>query len=266
MKKYLKVLKVSFMEYFVYRTNFFLWRFRSIISFLTLVFFWRAVYGARNEVFGYQKTQMLTYVIGISALKGVILGGRSADLAGMIKSGELVNKYLLRPWNVITSWFFRDLADKSLNLIFILVELYLLINILNLPFYFPSNISFFVIFIFISFTAAVLYFLLSYLLSCVGFWVDNVWAPRWLFGVIFLEFMAGAFFPLDIMPEPLFKAVMVTPFPYLIYYPLQVYLEKISLLEAYKALIILIGWTLFFIFLTKKVWKKGLNDYDAFGG
>lgn len=254
------------MEYFIYRVNFLLWRFRSVVSFLTLIFFWQAVYGARNDVFGYQKTQMLTYVVGISVLKGVILGGRTADLAGLIKSGELINKYLLRPWNVILTWFFKSLADKILNLLFIIIEIYLLTKLLNLPIYFPQNNYHLIIFLLLSFLALGLNFLINYLLSCLGFWVDNVWAPRWLFGIIFTEFLAGTFFPLDILPKPVFQAVKLTPFPYLVYFPLQVYLEKVSLLGGLKAFLILTVWTAIFVVIVKRVWKKGLKDYTAYGG
>lgn len=253
------------MEYFVYRVNFFLWRFRSIVAFLTLIFFWRAVYGARTEVFGYQRAQMLTYIVGISVLEGFVLGGRTADLAGMVKSGELVNKYLLRPWNVIKTWFFRDLASKILNLGFVIVEISFLVNILNLPFYFPQKLSFLLIFIISCFAALLLNFLISYLLSCVAFWVDNVWAPRWLFGVIFLEFMAGKFFPLDVLPQPIFKLIRLTPFPYLIYFPIQIYLEKVTFIQAIRALTILIFWLVVFLKITGVVWKNGLKIYAAYG-
>jgi ABC-2 type transport system permease protein len=266
MKKYLKVLQISFMEYFIYRLNFFLWRFRSIISFLSLIFFWQAVYGARSEVFGYQKTQMLTYVVGISILQGITLGGRTADLAGMIKSGDVINKFLLKPWNVITTWFFRDLADRSLNLVFVIAEIIILVRLLNLPVYIPDKANTWIIFIFLSLLAICLNFLISYLLSCVGFWVDNVWAPRWLFGVIFLEFMSGKYFPLDVLPQLLFKAINLTPFPYLVYFPLQVYLEKVTVIEAVKALLILFFWTIIIYKFTRYVWKKGLADYTAYGG
>lgn len=254
------------MEYFVYRLNFFLWRFRSIVTFLTLIFFWQAVYGARNEVFGYQRSQMLTYVVGISILQGIILGGRSADLAGMIKNGDLVGKYLLRPWNVILAWFFRDLSDRFLNLIFIAFEITFLIKLLNLPFYFPRQINIFLLFLLTCLAALVLNFLISYLLSCLAFWVDNVWAPRWLFGVVFLEFLAGRFFPLDILPQPLYQLIRLTPFPYLVYFPLQIYLEKVTIAESLKGLAILLLWVVIFWRVTKSIWDKGLRSYSAFGG
>lgn len=266
MLKYWHVFRLSLMEYFVYRVNFFLWRFRSIISFLTLIFFWQAVYGLKDNVFGYTQSQMLTYIVGIAFLRAVILGGRVADLAGMIKTGDIVNKFLLRPWRVIRIWFVRDLASKALNLVFVIGEVFLIIKILNLSFYIPQNFIFIILFIISCLLSLPLYFLLDYMLSIIAFWVDNVWAPRWLFGVIFLQFLSGRFFPLDVLPEFAFKLISLTPFPYLIYFPLKIYLEQVTFLQAVRIIGLLFLWLVIVYFLTKKLWQKGLKQYTAYGG
>lgn len=266
MLKYWHVFRLSLMEYFVYRVNFFLWRFRSIVSFLTLIFFWQAVYGVKDNVFGYSEAQMLTYIVGIAVLRAVILGGRVADLAGMIKTGDLVNKFLLRPWDVIKIWFVRDLASKILNLALVIVEVFLLIKILNLSFYAPRNFTYLAFFILSCLFSLPLYFLLDFMLSLIAFWVDNVWAPRWLFGVIFLQFLSGRFFPLDVLPEFVFNFVKLTPFPYLIYFPLKIYLEQVTIFQAVRINGLLFLWLVVVYFVTKKIWRKGLKQYTAYGG
>jgi len=43
MRSYLRVFKNTFAEYFIFRFNFILWRFRVVIQILTLYFFWMAV-------------------------------------------------------------------------------------------------------------------------------------------------------------------------------------------------------------------------------
>jgi ABC-2 type transport system permease protein len=254
------------MEYFIYRVNFFIWRFRSIVSFLTLIFFWQAVYGVKNNVFGYSEAQMLTYIVGIAVLRAVILGGRVADLAGLIKDGGMVNKFLLRPWNVIKVWFVRDLASKVLNLFLVVIEVYLIINLLNLSFYTPQNLSYLGLFIISCLLSLPLYFLLDFMLSIIAFWVDNVWAPRWLFGVIFLQFLSGRFFPLDVLPNFVYNLIQLTPFPYLIYFPLKIYLQQVSLFQAGKIIGLLVFWLVVIYFATKKLWKIGLRQYTAYGG
>lgn len=266
MGKFWHIFRLSLMEYFVYRVNFFLWRFRSIVSFLTLIFFWQAVYGVKDNVFGYTEAQMLTYIVGIAVLRAVILGGRVADLAGLIKDGGIINKFLLRPWDVIKVWFVRDLASKALNLVLVIVEVFFIIRILNLSFYIPQNLIYLGLFIISCLLSLPLYFLLDFMLSLIAFWVDNVWAPRWLFGVIFLQFLSGRFFPLDVLPEFAFNLVRLTPFPYLIYFPLKIYLEQVSLWQAGRIIGLLIVWLVVIYFAAKKMWHKGLKQYTAYGG
>ena len=103
MSKYFQLAKITFEEYLAYRLNFILWRFRSLITFLTLFFFWLAIYGGKEELLGYQKTQMITYVVGVVFLRSIILASRSADLAGQIRSGELT-KIIIAPFvrNLLT--------------------------------------------------------------------------------------------------------------------------------------------------------------------
>lgn len=254
------------MEYFVYRLNFFLWRFRNVVFLLSLIFFWQAVYQQRGEIFGYHQNQMLTYVVGMAVLRAIIFGTRTADLAGMIKSGELVGRFLLRPWNVTQAFFFRDLAPKLLDITFGLAELFLLIKIFHLPLFISSSylnlLSFFLAMV-VSF---LLYFFLSLSFSLIAFWVDNVWAPRWLFGVIFLEFMSGVFFPLDVLPSGLVKIINLTPFPYLLYFPLKIYLGQVDFSEARRILLIMLAWLIIIVLLVKELWRRGLKVYSSYGG
>ena len=209
---------------------------------------------------------MLTYIIGISVLRAIIFGSRTTDLAGMIKSGELVNKFLVRPWNIIQVFFFRDLAAKLLDIFFGVLELILIIRILKIPFYWPATWHSLLFFVSSCLIALLLYFFLSFLLSLIAFWVDNVWAPRWLFGVIFLEFMSGAFFPLDVLPAPLLKLVYLTPFPYLLYFPLKIYLAQICFSGIIRILAIMLFWLGLVIPATVMVWRRGLRLYSAYGG
>ena len=265
MRKYLTLAKLTFEEYFVYRLNFLLWRFRSFISFLTLLFFWLAIYGNKSGFLGYQKSQMLTYVVGIAFLRGIVLGSRSVDLAGQVRSGEL-SKVILAPLKIFQFWFTRDLVDKSLNLIFTLVEIALIISLLKFPFYLPKNWETYFCFVVFVLLSMFLYFFLSFVLSLSAFWTEDVWAARWLFGIIFLEFFAGAFFPIDVLPKTLAGIINLTPFPYLVFFPLKIWLEQITAGAALKAMVICGLWLLFFYWLAKFLWQKGIKNYGAYGG
>jgi len=265
MRKYLQLFRITLQEYLVYRLNFLLWRFRSFVSFLSLFFFWLAIYGNQTEFLGYQKSQMLAYVVGIVFLKGIVLGSRSADLAGQIKSGELT-KLILRPIGMLSYWFSRDLVDKGLNLFFTIIEIGLVLVIFKFPFYFPQNLQTYFYFVILTILALFLYFFLSFFISAFAFWTEEIWATRWLFGVIFLEFLAGAFFPIDVLPKPLPSLISLTPFPYLVFFPLKIWLEQLSAAMISKAIFVTLGWLVIFYWLAITLWKKGAKNYGAYGG
>lgn len=265
MKKYFQLAKLTFEEYFVYRLNFILWRFRSLVSFLTLLFFWRAVYGNRSEFLGYQRSQMLAYVVGVAFLRSLVLASRSADLAGQIRSGELT-RILMAPWKMFSYWFTRDIVDKGLNLFFTFFEIALVLVIFGFSFYFPSNLESYLYFVVLIILAICLYFFVSLAISLTGFWTEDVWVARFLFGVIFLEFFAGAFFPIDVMPSWLQKIIYFTPFPYLVFFPLKVWLEQVPSLLAFRAIFICLIWLGFFYWLANALWQKGAKNYGAYGG
>ena len=264
MKKYLQLAKVVLQDYFVYRLNFYLWRFRSFITFLTLVFFWLAIYGNRTEFLGYQKSQMLTYIVGITFLRTIVLGTRTGDLGPQIRSGSLV-KLLLKPIKVFKYFFTQDIVDKLLNFFFTIFEIGLVLFIFNFSLSFPRNLTSYFSFFILVLLAIFLNFFISLFLSIISFWTEEVWAARFLFGVVFMEFLAGAYFPLDVLPSWLTRIIYLTPSPYLIFFPMKIWLGQLTNFEIIKAVLICFIWLVFFWWLSVFLWKKGSRNYSAYG-
>jgi len=265
MKKYLQLARITFQEYFVYRLNFILWRLRSLVQILALFFFWLAIFKLGGEFLSYGKEEMLTYLVGIVFLKSFVLASRTANLAGRIKSGSLT-KELIRPWGIFKSFFTCDLVDKALNLVFAVAEIGLIFYYFKFTFFFPKSFWNIVAFLVVILISVFLYFFISLWISTFSFWTDQPWAARWLFGVIFLDFLAGAYFPLDILPPVFGKIASLTPFPYLIYFPIKIWLEQITGIQLVKPILISLLWLIAFWFILKKTWEKGLRNYAAYDG
>lgn len=265
MRKYFRLFYITLQEYIIYRLSFVMWRVRSLVSFLALLFFWSAVYLDRSSFAGYQKSQMFTYIIGVAFLKGLIFATRSNALASWIRDGGL-NIVLVRPLSVFKVLLSRDLADKLINVGFVLLEIFLIVKIFRLTLFAPSMYSAVVCSIFFVTLAFFLNFFISVVISLTAFWTDDIWAVRFLFGVVFLEFFSGAFFPIDVLPIGLKNALSWTPFPYLVYFPIKVWLGQVNGLEIAKVIAVCVGWTLFFVWLAKTLWNKGYKEYGAYGG
>lgn len=263
MKKYILVFKNSFSEYFAYRLNFILWRVRIVISVLITYFLWFSVYQGNSEIFGYNASQMMTYVLLISFLNGVVLSTQTQRVADEINTGDLSN-FLVKPLNFFGFNIARDLSDKILNTLFSFAELVMFILILKPPFFIQTNLFLIGLFLFTVFLAALLYFEISLLLSYIGFWSKETWAPRFIFFIL-VTFLAGTYFPLDIFPEPIFNFLKLLPFTYIIYFPLKIYLGQINYYQLAESFTIMTSWIIFLWFITKIVWRKGLIIYTAEG-
>ena len=72
-------------------------------------------------------------------------------------------------------------------------------------------------------------------------------------------------FPIDILPMGIQQVVMSLPFPYLIYFPVQVYLGNITGALLIKGLLISAAWMVVLGLSMKYVWSKGLKVYESIG-
>lgn len=263
MSKYFSVFKNSLQQYFAYRLNFVLWRVRILVSILISYFLWQAIYSRQASIFSYNKSQMLTYIILISFINGIVLSTQTFKVAEEINSGYLSN-FLIRPISYFGYNISRDLSDKLLNSLFSVIEIIAFILLLRPPIYIQTNTSTLLIFLFVVFLSSFLYFQINMLLSFIGFWSREVWAPRFIFSII-VAFLAGIYFPLDILPSPLYSFLQILPFTYLVFFPLKIYLGGASTFFLVKGLLITTGWIVIMMFILKAVWTRGLKIYTAEG-
>lgn len=263
MKKYFLVMKNTWDEVFTYRINFLMWRIRGVIILVSLYFIWLAVLPEKGELFGYSQSLMLTYILGTSFLSAIIFSSRSYAIGDEINQGNLSN-YLIRPVNYFLYWFAKDVGDKAMNVVLSLMELTILFFLLHPPFFLQTNLFYLGLFVFSLVLAVILYFLFNLMMGFIGFWSNEVWAPRFIFFMI-SSFLAGGYFPLDILPKGVSFIFQTLPFGYLLFFPLKIYLGQLPLIEIGRGFAISVVWVLILFVLTKFIWRKGLRVYTAQG-
>lgn len=263
MPKYLQIIKNTLEEYFIYRVNFLMWRVRNVLGLITGYFLIKAIFTEGRVIYGYDVERILTYIFTVSILRAIIFASRTADLAGVINSGDLTN-YLIKPISTLKVWFTRDIADKVLNIIFCLLEVGLIVYLLKPPFFIQTNPVYIFTFLVLASLAVLLYFFINFLISLIGFWTPEVWAPRFIFTILF-DFFSGGVIPLDVLPSSVYKLFQLTPFPYLLFNPINIWLGRVSLLGIFISLTITIFWIAIFYFTVQFVWQKGLRIYSAEG-
>jgi len=112
--------------------------------------------------------------------------------------------------------------------------------------------------------AVVMNFFIGSLLGMIAFWSPEVWAPRFIFFIL-VSFFAGGLFPLDILPVTLQRIFALLPFSYLQYFPIKIYLGKLSTPELLQGFTIAVIWSFLLYLLVTLVWHRGLKEYSSEG-
>lgn len=266
MQKYLSIFKISLQGEIAYKMNFIMWRVRNVIQILIIYFLWSNIFfDSQVSILGYNRSSILTYVFGIILIRAFVFSARSVDVPTEISMGDLSN-YLLKPVKYFYYWFTRDLASKILNFSFSIGEFLILFLIFQPELFIQQNMVYIILFLISIINANYLLFIIRFLVTSITFKIPEMaWGGQFLFMVIITEFLSGAVFPLDIFPAIWQKIFYLTPFPYLIFFPLQIYLAKLTLVTATSGVLISILWSFILTILLKTLWAKGLKLYSSEG-
>lgn len=264
MSKYLYAYTLSLQNVLQLRATLLMDRIGGVAILATLYFFWSALVPERGTFLGYDRAQMLTYVLMMNLLRSFVFTGRGWNLVQEISSGR-ISGYLLRPLDYRGYSLALDMAQKTVHLGAALLEVSVLVWLLDVPLYVPARAETWALFAAAAALSSLVFFFLEFAVSSFAFWTSESAGPLFCFE-LFLQFAAGTFFPLDVLPAALRAALELTPFPYMVFLPIQIYLEKVPAAQAMSVLGVQTFWLAAAMAASGWVWKRGLAVYSAEGG
>ncbi|MGB5596636.1 MAG: ABC-2 family transporter protein [Crocosphaera sp.] len=122
-----------------------------------------------------------------------------------------------------------------------------------------SNVILGLIAIILSFT---LRFIIQYTLAMFCFWIERASAIQ-QFWFLFDIFLSGITAPLDVFPLTVRNFVMLTPFPYTVYFPASLFINQAT--NIMLSFLIMLGWIIIFLVINRWLWKRGLKQYSGMG-
>ena len=112
---------------------------------------------------------------------------------------------------------------------------------------------------------ALLQFFISFTMALLAFWVLEV--ATFIFIAFAFEYIAGGhLFPLNILPPAIATVLNYTPFPYLLFFPVSIYLGQTSGPALWRGFAIQAFWLVAAYALARFVWSRGIRKYSAVGG
>jgi ABC-2 type transport system permease protein len=267
-RKYLHVINIGIQNTLVYRMNFLFRATFALVPLMATIYLWRAVYSSKTtgaDVAGYSLAGMISYYLLVTIVDALTAVTEDDwQIAGDIREGN-INQFLLKP---IDYMFYRLCLFFSGRLIYVFIAVIpVSLFILYQRQYFvpPANWILFPVFLLSVALTALLQFFMSYTMALLAFWVLEV--STFIFILFAFEYIAGGhLFPIDIMPPWISTLLQFTPFPYQLFFPVSLYLGRLSSDQIWRGLLIQIGWVVFFYFFGRFVWGRGIRKYTAVGG
>jgi ABC-2 type transport system permease protein len=268
MNKYWHVLAIGVQNTLVYRLNSL---FRSAFGLIPLVAtlsLWRVIYEGKapgDSVGGYPLAQMVSYYLLVTIVDALTAVAEDDwQIASDIKDGN-INHFLIKPIDYLA---YRLCLYASGRLVYCSVAaLPVALFVFWLRDYFvpPADVATFALFLVSVVLAALLQFFIAYTMALLAFWVLEV--ATFIFIQFALEYIAsGHMFPLDILPPAVQATLQFLPFPYLLYFPVSIYLGRVTgdaLVQGFAAQV---AWVGLAFLLARWVWSRGIRRYSAVGG
>ena len=264
MRKYLVAYSIALQETLQRRSTLLMDRAGGFAVVLSLYSFWTALIGGRATFLDYTRAEMLSYVLMLNVLRSFVFTGRGWRIVGEIATGR-ISSYLVRPMSYHGYSLALDLAQKTVHVAAACVEVALLALIVRGGLFLPREPATWALFTLAAVLSSLLFFFLEFIVSSLAFWTSESGGPLFCFE-LFMQFAAGAFFPLDVLPLGLRRALEATPFPYMVYFPVRIFLEKVTAAEALRLLGMEALWLAAFSLAAMAVWRRGLLVYAAEGG
>jgi len=263
MRKNWALLKCFLSEQIEYRVRLFLWGIIELVAAASGIFLWLAVYRDQAEVSGYNANQMVFYYALIPLIGSITYTYVASRLSKEIKNGTISLK-LLKPHDLTGENFIRVVSIKAIQLLFKAPVFVGLIILLAFLFGLDLKASQIILALSFSLFAFLLHFFLDLCLSLAAFWFHDIWAfdhLRWVAIMIF----GGVIFPLDLVPEAYRAIFNFLPFRFIYFLPIKIAQGRIDFSQILYQWMQLMVWLLFFFYLSKILWRKGLRKYEAYG-
>ena len=255
------LLSKQLFSLFVSRGFFWTLTFGWMAPILIYLFVWITAVGA-GHIKGFDRLELINYYLCLLVINQLTYPVSNWTVGDVIRNG-IFSSWLLRPVHPIFEAIASDIAVKMVCMPFCIVIVVLLVIILH-----PVLI--------LSWSSALLFlpalilsqclrFLQAYVLALLALWQTRSDALQQI-NTSLIFFLSGQVAPIALLPDILQKVAFVLPYRYMLSFPIEVLLGRLSFNDLVIGFMYQIGWLLIFVILHQFMWKRGIRHYTAVGG
>ncbi|MEW6749634.1 MAG: ABC-2 family transporter protein [Candidatus Latescibacterota bacterium] len=261
LRKYLTVFRVNWLNSLQYRAPTVIYVVGYTLYVAVLLSLWVAIYRDDGRVGGYALNELVTYYLLQFVSNTIVVSYVSWEITDHIREG-FYSHFLVKPVDYFAYWFTINASGKLLEAAVIGLVVGCVWSIAGPLVRLPSQPQTWLAFAAAVALAAVLAFELEFCIGLIAFWLVQVRVFKYILTYAVL-FLAGTVLPLDVFPGALSRVASVLPFQYLVFVPIQVFLEKRPAPLADLGLAT--AWIAVFYGVARWVLVRGTARYEAVG-
>jgi ABC-2 type transport system permease protein len=264
--KYAAAFNVGLQSNLVYRVNFGIRGFFSFFHLIVVFILWSAAYGPKPLINGFTFAQTFTYFVALIIVQFMI-GAFNEDyqISEEIRNG-LINQFLLKPVNYFAYRFSIYVSARSVTGLLILLPLLVAYPLLKDHLTVPLDWWRLGLGLPALVMSALIQFGIAYCFGLMSFWFLEIQ------GIVILSMaletvLGGQIFPLDLLPDWLFRISQFLPYYYQMYFPVAIFTGRLNDPAAIlTGLGIQACWVVAILALGQFLWTRGLRLHTAVGG
>ena len=260
---YVQQFKTTLAMMFQYRASLLIWTIGQVLEPLVYLIVWSVVSeSSGGSVGSFSTGDFAAYFIALMLVNQFTYSWIMYVFEYRIREGQL-SFALLKPVHPIHS----DIADNVSSKLITLPIVILMAAALSVAFHaiFALTLWATAMFIPVLLLAFLVRLLLEWTLAQAAFWTTRVSAINQTYFVLML-FLSGQIAPLALLPQPVQVVAGFLPFRWMIGFPVELLLGRLTPAEAFIGLGAQVAWLVVGIVLVRVVWHAGVRNYSAVGG
>jgi ABC-2 type transport system permease protein len=251
------LLAVGYAYMLAYRAELVLWALANSLPFILMGVWTKA---AASGSFPLTSVEMARYFLAVFVIRQLTVVWVIWEFEYAIVNGRLSSK-LLRPIDPAWDYIATHVAERAARLPFSAAIIALFFALYPDALWTPA-LGDVALTLVIAALAFALRFLMQYTLAMLNFWVERASGVEQLWMLLYL-FLSGLIAPLELFPEVVREVAMLTPFPYVVYFPVTVLLG--GDVDVARGLVVMSAWTAVFFLVQRVLWRAGLRRYSSMG-
>ena len=233
---------------------------------MMLVFIYMALY-ANGGIASMSLTQVITYT-WLNQAFYAFLSVRAIDkeISDSIRSGNVAYE-IIRPYNLYYWWYIKSVSKRIAGGMLRFLPVIIISLLLPAPYglTLPSSFLNFLLFLISLCLGCLVVAGINMLVHTIGFYTYNEEGISNMLSTI-MEFLAGQFMPVALLPMFLQKSTYYLPFRLIGDLPFRIYSNNIGISEGLIGLGLQVIWIVLLIILGNYIVKKSLNKVFIQGG